>query len=93
MPVRSADGGITPPDKGPLGDDCRLRGVSLRRNGGDWDAASLLLVLPGEPLRNGVSKTGGYLANCWMTIELFASGGCGAEALNGDSMLIAVAVF
>jgi hypothetical protein len=35
MPVRSADGGITPPDKGALGDDCKLRGVSLRRNGGD----------------------------------------------------------
>lgn len=64
MPVRSPEGGITPPDRGPLGDDCKLRGVSLRRIGGDCEAASLLFALPGEPLRKGVSKTGGYLANC-----------------------------
>jgi hypothetical protein len=67
MPVRKADGVMTL-ESGPLGEDCRLRGVSLRRSGGDVDATTLPRPLPGEPLRNGVSKVAGYLANCWTTI-------------------------
>ena len=86
MPARNPEGGIVPPDSGPRGDDCKLRGVSLRRNGGDWDAASLLFALTGEALRNGESKIGGYLANCWTTTALPASAGCGAGGLNGDSI-------
>jgi hypothetical protein len=92
MPVRNPEGGINPPESDPLGDDCRLRGVSLRRSGGDWDAASLLFVLPGEPLRNGESKTGGYLANCWITTALPVSAACGVGGLNGDSIFCYVFV-
>lgn len=59
MPARKPDGTIVP-DSGPLGDECKLRGgVSLRRKGGECDAAILLRALPGELLRNGVSNTGG----------------------------------
>lgn len=88
MPARKPDGTIVP-DSGPLGDECKLRGgVSLRRKGGECDAAILLRALPGELLRNGVSKAGGYLAYCWTTMVLLpaASAGCGSGDLKGASI-------
>jgi hypothetical protein len=87
MPARKPEGTMVP-ESGPLGDDCKLRGgVSLRRNGGECDAAIRLRALPGELLRNGVSKTFGYLANCWMTMALLpVSAGCGSGDLKGASI-------
>jgi hypothetical protein len=106
MPARKPDGTIGP-DSGPRGDDCKLRGgVSLRRKGGECDAATLLRALPGELLRNGVSKIGGYLANCWTTMALLpvlllpasagsGSGcgcGCGSGDLKGASIFVSVSL-
>jgi hypothetical protein len=70
----------------------------LRRKGGECDAAILLRALPGELLRNGVSKIGGYLANCWTTMGLLpvllpASAGCGSGDLKGASIFVSLFPF
>jgi hypothetical protein len=64
VPERLADdGGIA--ERMPLGEDCKLLGVSLRCKGGDLLISIWLRALPREEaLCNVDSNVGGYRAYC-----------------------------
>lgn len=66
-PERAAEGGIAEPV--PLGEDCKLRGVSLRCKEGDLRRSPWLRALPNdEALCNADSSVDGYRAYCWTII-------------------------